>query len=195
MSTWWPTDPKFNMLRKSKRPVTNSNLDVPLEDKVEAIFIKFITVKGYSTSEASFRTLAFFRDTEPKFDSRAVSKFISKIIDGVLWNLIPLSLKNSYSLRGFKALSLNSFLVTAMVIKIQKIPSSPKPRNNHLFPSHSCLLQCRRYRVVYKRSPLWPLTGHPAYAQWCYLRFLWTKLEYLLFFAFKTSKLILKFWF
>ena len=72
------------MLRKSKRPVTNSNLDVPLEDKVEAIFIKFNTVKGYSTSEASFRTLAFFRDTEPKFDSRAVSKFISKIIDGVL---------------------------------------------------------------------------------------------------------------
>tara|TARA_Y100000022_G_scaffold40036_1_gene32951 strand:- start:607 stop:825 length:219 start_codon:yes stop_codon:yes gene_type:complete len=72
------------MLRKSKRPVTNSNLDVPLEDKVEAIFITFITVNGYSTSEASFRTLAFFRDTEPKFDSRAVSKFISKIIDGVL---------------------------------------------------------------------------------------------------------------
>jgi len=48
------------MSRKSKMRVTNSNPDVPLEDKVEAIFIKFITVKGYSTSEALFRTLAFF---------------------------------------------------------------------------------------------------------------------------------------
>ena len=181
MSTWLPADPKFNMSRKSKRRVTNSNLDVPLEDKVEATFTKFITVKGCNTSEASFRTLAFFRDTEPKFDSRAISKFVSKIIDGVLWNLIPFLLKNSFSFRGFKALPLNSFLVTAIVIKIQKIPSSPRPRNNHLFPSHSCLLQCRRYRVVYKRWPLWPLTGHYAYAQWCYLRFLWTKLEYLLF--------------
>ena len=165
MSTWWSADPKFIMSRKSKRRVTNSNLDVPLEDKVEAIFIKFITVKRYSTSEASFRTLAFFRDTEPKFDSRAISKFVSKIIDGVLWNLIPLSLKNSYSLRGFKALPLNSFLVTAIVIKIQKIPSSPRPRDSHLFPSHSCLLQCRRYHAVYKRWPLWPLNGHCAYAQ------------------------------
>ena len=72
------------MPRKSNRRVTNSNLDVPLEDKVEAIFTQFITVKGCSTSEASLRTLAFFRETEPKFDSRAISKFVSKIIDGVL---------------------------------------------------------------------------------------------------------------
>ena len=151
MLTWWPTDSKFNMSRKSKRRVTNSNLDVPLEDKVEAIFIKFTRSKGYSTSEASFRTLAFFRDTEPKFDSRAISKFVSKIIDGVLWNLIPFLLKNSNSCRGFKALPLNSFLVTAIVIRIQKIPSSPRPRNNHLSLSHSCLLQCRRYHAVYKR--------------------------------------------
>ena len=168
MLTWWPTDPKFNMLRKSKRRVTNSNLDVPLEDKVEAIFIKFITVKGYSTSEASFRTLAFFRDTEPKFDSQAISKFVSKIIDGVLWNLIPFLLTNPHSFRGFKASPLISFLVTAIAIKIQKISSSPRPRHSHLFPSHSCLLQCRRYHAVHKRWPLWSLNGHCAYAQWCY---------------------------
>ena len=84
MSTWRPTNPKFNMSRKSKRRLTNSNLDVPLEDKVESIYITFITVKGCSTSEASFRTLAFIRETEPKFDSCVISKFVSKIIDGVL---------------------------------------------------------------------------------------------------------------
>ena len=72
------------MSRKSKRRETNSNLDVPLEDKVEAIYLKFITVKGCNASEASFRTLAFFRETEPKFDSRVISKFVSKIIDGIL---------------------------------------------------------------------------------------------------------------
>ena len=70
------------MLRKSKRPVTNSNLDVPLENKVEANYVKLITIKGCSTSEATFRTLAFFRETEPKFDSRVISNFVSKIIDG-----------------------------------------------------------------------------------------------------------------
>ena len=72
------------MPRRLKRLIGKPNLDVPLEDKLETVYMKFIIIDRCNTSEASFRTLAFFRETEPKFDSRVISKFVSKIIDKTL---------------------------------------------------------------------------------------------------------------
>ena len=72
---------RLNIARRIRKQSDAVAAELPLEERVETFYGNLVKKHGFSTSDASFQTLLYFRKAEPKFDTNLISKFVSKILD------------------------------------------------------------------------------------------------------------------
>ena len=75
---------RLNTARRIRKQSDAVAAELPLEERVETFYGNLVKKQGFSTSDASFQTLLYFRKAEPKFDTNLISKFVSKILDRLI---------------------------------------------------------------------------------------------------------------